>query len=167
MTPSWHETYALFAELSVALIGFAVIVGIFSRRVTFNRGSDAYFRLQWLLQYSVPALGASLLPIVVVGWAGSDALTFRISAAIWVSAGILYVAIAWSQTARVQIQNKVLVGLFGVGDFLLASSLVLMALSIIEPTANTYTICVSWSLLGSIVGFLYLMALLWEGEPGE
>ena len=164
---SWTDTYSLIAELAIAITGFAAIIGVFANIGDLQKRSEEYFRLQWLLTYSVFAVFGSLLPFFVFDWVDDVSTGWQLSSGIWV-AGFVVANVLMRKDIRRWIGTRsIFVNIFGLGDTLVLIGLIANAASLwVEPSARLYSLALYWNIIGAIAGFLFFLALIWS-DPSE
>ena len=164
----WRETFALIAEVSVAITGFSALIGVVFRQRQMQWRTEDYNRLQRLLQYSIGGLGACLLPFLVFDWIQDESTGWRVSSGV-----VLAVFAAWAFYQRHELkwwsrQRDLIVTFFGVGDVLLKLVLAVNVSELFfEANAQTYAILIYWSVLGAVAGFAKVIALTWHKADEE
>ena len=88
--PSWNDTLLTLAELSIAVLGFAGLIGVFARRQRLESFSQEFLKLRWLLDYGLFALVASLTPFLVFSSNPTATFGWRVSSTILLVTYIVY-----------------------------------------------------------------------------
>jgi hypothetical protein len=159
----WRDPLLAIAEIAIAITGFSGLIGILARRERLDRSSIEFFRLRWMLEYSLITLGLSLLPFLIFAAGLSEESSWRLSSALAFGGFIFYLpanraflsdflkratpferAMAWVDLALMLVLAENAVGL----PF--------------DPSALPYLGAVYWNLFGAALGFVRLIALTWS-----
>jgi hypothetical protein len=160
----WRDTLLTIAEVAIAITGFSGLIGIFARRERLQNLSSEFFKLRWMLDYSLATLFASLIPFLVFAADISEPAAWRASSTAVLAAGAIYLVASRDMISRMARQPGWVGGIFAVGDVLVTVLLLLNALGgVFAPQALPYLGFVFWCLLGSVAGFVQLVALAWSG----
>jgi hypothetical protein len=161
----WNELLLTLGEIAIAITGFAGIVGAFSAGAGRDRNSAVFLQLRWMLDYSLLALLAALLPYLVFSFELPEPLGWRIVSGTMVAAVSAYNLI--QRTLLRDMARKLLkspTGIaFTVGD-LAIGVLTLLNLSgfLFEPQALPHVAAVFYNIAGASFGFVGLVTMVWS-----
>ena len=159
----WRDTLLTIAEVAIAITGFSGLIGVFARREHLQSLSSEVFKLRWMLDYSLATLFASLVPFLVFSADVSEPAAWRASSTVVLTAGAIYLLANREMISRMARQPGLAGAIFAAGDVLLVVLLLLNALGVVfAPQALPYLGFVFWCLLGSVAGFVQLVALAWN-----
>jgi hypothetical protein len=163
----WNELLLTLGEIAIAITGFAGIVGVFSAVAGRDRDSTVFLQLRWMLDYSLLALFAALLPYLVFSFELSEPLGWRIVSGTTFAVASVYSVI--QRTLLRDMSEKLLKSptgrAFAVGD-LAIGLLVLLNLSgfLFEPQALPHVALVLYNIAGASVGFVMLVTMVWSNH---
>ena len=160
------------AEIAVAFIGFASLVGVFASRGNGKLSLSAYISLRALLDYGLISLFASGLPLLLAMSALESTYLWPVASATSVAAWATYVIlsrpyyreIAEELSRAPSLQTRV----FLFGDAASMFLVFLNALGVVfEPNAVVYCAgAVAWRLAGAAFSFRSLIDEIWS-KPSE
>ena len=158
---SWSDTLLTLAEIAIAVLGFAGLIGVFARRRKLESFSEEFLKLRWLLDYGLFALISALIPFLIMASGLSAEMGWRLSSAV-----LLVAYLAYAVPHRKVILESAAMGRFAtftvVGDLVVV--LLLLANAIGYPVSASqfpYLIAAFWYLFGAVAGFVQLVSLVW------
>jgi hypothetical protein len=160
--PSWNDTLLTLAEIAIAVLGFAGLIGVFARRRKLESFSEEFLKLRWLLDYGLFALVAALVPFLVMASGLSPASGWRVSSAALLAAYLIYAI-----PHRKMLIESAAMGRFAtftvVGDLVIVVVLLANATGFpIAAAAFPYLVAAFWYLFGAVAGFVQLVSLVWK-----
>jgi hypothetical protein len=158
----WRDTLLTISEIAIAIIGFTGLIGILARRQRVEVFSEEFFKLRFMLEYSLATLGGALLPFLIFTFGLPDPTSWRISSGLVFGMCLTYVVVNRGNISVQLKQPGVTEWIFTAGDFIVLLIVLANVLGIFfEPNPVPYVVGVYWGLLGSTVGFVRLIALVW------
>ena len=163
----WRDVLLAIAEIAIAITGFSGLIGILARRERLERSSIEFFRLRWMLEYSLFALGLSLLPFLVFSAGLSDQSSWRLSSGLAFAGFVFYLPANRAFLSDFVKRATALERVMAWGDLAFILVLAENALGLpFAPNELAYLGAVYWNLFGAALGFVRLIALTWT-RPDE
>lgn len=158
----WRDALLAIAEIAVGITGFSGLIGILTHRERLERTSIEFYRLRWMLDYSLIALGLSLLPFLVFAAGLSEESSWRLSSALAFGGFIVYLPVNRDFLAEFRKRANAPERMMGMVDLALQAVLVGNAFGFpFKASALPYLGVVYWNLFGAALGFVRLIALTW------
>ena len=159
----WRDTMALVAEVSIAVVGFAGLINVFTLKNHPEMAQKGYARLRFMLGYAVFALAGAFIPLLVFssgiasgdGWRICAGILALILTVYWVREGAhmlrtFRVSDIWFRLLiSSDVVALVILVLIAVGDWL-------------QPPVFWYLVPICFFLLGAVIGFVRIILLLFN-----
>ena len=155
------------AEISVAFVGFASLVGVFLSRGDGALAPRARIALTSMLDYGLFSLLACGIPLLLDRIGVDDRSLWRVSSGLFVAANLAYVLASlgfYREVARLNaLHRELITRAMLVGD---AAALIALALNALSwpfgDSQGAYVgFAVFWFLLGSAASFRHLITQVW------
>ena len=159
----WRDTLALVAEVSIAVVGFAGLINVFTLKNHPELAEKGYARLRFMLDYALFALAGAFIPLLVFSSGIEPGYGWRICAGLL---GLI-LAVYWGREGAHMLQ------VFRTADawfrLLISSDIVALIILVLlvvsnwlQPPVFWYLVPVCFFLLGAVIGFVRIILLLFN-----